>query len=323
VEEAPPVPPRRPLLWPWLLLLLLLVGAGIALAYVLTREDEEATTTDRVPAVVGLRTPEAIERLRVEGYPADIRRRVDPTRLGRVVAQQPSAGTELEPGRTVVVVVARGPNTVDVPNVVGLQVDDAFERVQAAQLRARAVETFARQAAGRVIRQSPAAREEARRGSLVTLTVSRGPQLVAVPNLSGLTEPQANAALRRVGLRPSPVRVPSREPAGRVVDQNPQAGARVRRRSLVRVNVSTGAPPPPPPPTATTTTPAQATVPNVIGQDEVAAAQTVRNAGFRVERQAVAITDPAQEGIVQRQAPPPNRRVRAGSRVILYVGRLA
>jgi beta-lactam-binding protein with PASTA domain len=304
--------------------LLLLVGAGIALAYFLTREDDEATATDRVPAVVGLRAPEAIERLRVEGYPADLRRRVDPTRRGRVVAQQPSAGTELEPGRTVVVVVARGANTVDVPNVVGLQVDDAFERVQAAQLRARSVEAFARQAAGRVIRQSPAPTEEARRGSLVTLTVSRGPQLVAVPTLTGLTEPQANAALRRVGLRPSPVRVPSREPAGRVIDQNPPAGARVRRRSLVRVNVSSGAPPPPPPPTATTTTtPSQATVPNVIGQDEATAAQTVRDAGFRVERRAVAITDPAQEGIVQRQAPPPNRRVRAGSRVIIYVGRVA
>jgi beta-lactam-binding protein with PASTA domain len=322
VEEAPPVPPRRPLLWPWLLLLLLLVGAGIALAYVLTREDDDATATDRVPAVVGLRATEAIERLRVDGYPADLRRRVDPTRRGRVLSQQPPAGTELDPGRTVVIVVARGRNTVDVPNVVGLEVDDAFERIQAAQLRARSRETFSRQAAGRVIRQSPAATEEARRGSLVTLSVSRGPRLVAVPTLIGLTGPQANVALRRAGLRPSTVRVPSREPAGTVIDQNPAAGARVRPRSLVRVNVSSGVSPPTT--TATTpTTPAQATVPNVIGQDEVTAAQTVRDAGFRVERRAVATTDPTQEGIVQRQAPPPNRRVRAGSRVIIYVGRVA
>src|SRR5918997_1057617 len=94
VEEAPPVPPRRPLLWPWLLLLLLLVGAAIALAYVLTREDDDTTATDRVPPVVGLRAPEAAERLRLEGYPAAITRRVDPTRRGRVVSQQPPAGTE-------------------------------------------------------------------------------------------------------------------------------------------------------------------------------------------------------------------------------------
>lgn len=322
MEEAPPVPPRRPLLWPWLLLLLLLVGAGIALAYFLTREDDEATTTDRVPAVVGLRAPEAAERLRLEGYPAAVTRRVDPTRRGRVVSQQPAAGTELEQGRTVVIVVARGPNTVDVPNVVGLEVDDAFERVQAAQLRARSVETFARQAAGRVIRQSPAATEEARRGSLVTLTVSRGPRLVAVPTVTGLTELQATTALRRVRLRPSSVRVPSREPAGTVVDQNPPGGTRARRGSRVRLNVSSGAPPPTTTRT-TPTTPAQATVPNVIGQDEVTAARTVRDAGFRVERRAFPTTDPTQDGIVQRQDPPPNRRVRAGSLVIIFVGRLA
>ena len=322
MDEAPPaVPPPRPLLWPWLLLLLLLVGAAIALAYFLTREDESAT--DRVPAVVGLRAPEAVDRLRVAGYPADMRRRVDPSRRGRVVSQQPSAGTELEQGRTVVIVVARGPNTVDVPNVVGREVDEAFERVQAAQLRARAVEAFARQARGRVIRQSPAAGDEARRGSIVTLTVSRGPQLVSVPTVTALTEPQANAALRRVGLVPNVVRVPAPDPRGTVVDQNPPGGARAPKGSRVRVNVSSGAPPATTTTVTTATTPAQATVPTVIGQDEATAARTVRDAGFRVETRAERTTDPAQDGIVQRQAPPPNRQVRAGSLVIIYVGRLA
>src|SRR5918992_6060653 len=136
VEEAPPVPPRRPLLWPWLLLLLLLVGAGIGLAYVLSRDgDDDGGNESRVPAVVGLPVAEAVERLRASGYPADPRRRVDPSRRGRVVEQEPDAGTELDPGRTVVIVVARGPNTVDVPDVVGSPVAEAFERMQAAGLR--------------------------------------------------------------------------------------------------------------------------------------------------------------------------------------------
>src|SRR5918999_17132 len=320
VDEAPPaVPPRRPLLWPWLLLLLLLVAAGIALAYLLTREDDDSEPADRVPAVVGMRAPEAVERLRVAGYPSDVRRRVEPARRGRVIEQRPAGGTELDPGGTVVIVVARGPNTVDVPNVVGLEVDEAFERVQGAQLRARSVEAFARQARGRVIRQRPGAGEEARRGATVTLTVSRGPQLVSVPSVTGLTEVEARAALRRAGLRANVARVPSPDPAGTVVDQNPPARARAPRGSAVRVNVAIGGtpttptPPPPPPPA---TTPAQATVPNVIGQEEAAAAAAVRAAGFRVETRAEPVTDPTQDGIVQRQNPPPNRRVRAGSLVI-------
>jgi beta-lactam-binding protein with PASTA domain len=319
-EQVVEPPPRRPpLLWPWLLLLLLLVGAGIALAYVLTREDE-SSSTERVPAVVGFRAPVAVERLRTAGYPSDIRRRFDPSRRGRVVEQTPDGGTELEPGRTVVIVVARAQNTVDVPNVVGLEVADAFERVQAAGLRARAVEVFARQAQGRVVRQRPPAREEAPRSSLVILNVSKGPQLVAVPTVIGQTEAQAVAAMRRVGLRPNVVRVPAPDPRGTVLDQNPPGGTRAPRRSTVRVNVSSGAQQTQT--TTTPTTPALATVPNVIGQDETTASQNVREAGFRVQTRAEPTTDPSQDGIVQRQAPPPRRRVRAGSLVIIYVGRL-
>ncbi len=120
-----------------LLLLLLLVGTGIGLAYFLTRDDDESSSTDRVPAVVGLREAEAVERLRADGYPADIRRAVNPAQVGKVIRQIPSAGAGLEPGKTVVIIVARRPNTVDVPRVVGLDVAEAFERVQAAGLRAR------------------------------------------------------------------------------------------------------------------------------------------------------------------------------------------
>ena len=316
-EATPAVPPRRPLLWPWLLALLLLVGAAVALAYVLSRDDEEASE-NRVPAVVGLRAAEAVERLRASSYPADARRRVDPSRRGRVVEQAPEAGTELEPGRTVVIVVARGPNTVDVPNVVGLPVAEAFERVQAAQLRGRAVQEFARQARGRVVRQRPAAGGEAPRGATVVLTVSRGPQLIAVPALIGLTEAQAGRALRRNGLRPLTVRVPSSEPRGTVVDQNPVAGSRAPRGSTVRVNVSSGAPAPGSTQTVpTTTTTGQSTVPNVVGMRDTAALSRLQGAGFQVSSTSVSSSRPA--GTVLTQTPAGGTVARRGSKVAITV----
>jgi beta-lactam-binding protein with PASTA domain len=89
------VPPRRPLIWPWLLLLLLLVAAGVALAYFLTRDED--SSENQVPAVVGLRAAEAVERLRADGYPADQRRRVDPSQRGRVVAQEPDRAPSSSP----------------------------------------------------------------------------------------------------------------------------------------------------------------------------------------------------------------------------------
>jgi eukaryotic-like serine/threonine-protein kinase len=296
VDHTPP-PPRRPLIWPWLLLLLLLVGAGIGLAYFLTRDDDESSSADRVPAVVGLREAEAVERLRADGYPADIRRAVNPAQVGKVIRQLPSAGAELEPGTTVVIIVARRPNTVDVPRVVGLDVADAFERVQAAGLRARSVEVLARQAKGRVIRQRPPAGAEARRGATVVLSVSKGPQLVAVPAVVGQTEAAATAALRRVGLRVNIARVPSESPAGTVIAQRPQGGARAPKGSTARLNVATG--PQAGGSTQTVPTTGEATVPNVVGLSDTDASARLQAAGFRVSSTPVSSTRPPRTVLTQ------------------------
>jgi eukaryotic-like serine/threonine-protein kinase len=319
VDHTPP-PPRRPLLWPWLLLLLLLVGTGIGLAYFLTRDDDESSS-DRVPAVVGLREADAVERLRADGYPADIRRAVNPAQVGKVIRQIPSAGTGQEPGKTVVIIVARRPNTVDVPRVVGLDVAEAFERVQAAGLRARSMELFARQAKGRVIRQRPPAGAEARRGELVVLTISKGPQHVAVPPVIGLTEAGATTALRRVGLRIKIARVAAREPDGVVVAQNPTGSARAPKGSTVRLNISTG--PPAGGSTQTVPTTEQATVPDVVGETEAAATRILRNAGFTVRVVDRPVTDPTQDGLVVEQAPQAGTRVQGSTQVTIYVGRLS
>jgi eukaryotic-like serine/threonine-protein kinase len=313
VDEAPQ---RRPLLWPWLLLLLLLVAAGLALAYFLAQDDDEQSS-DTVPAVVGLRAADAVERLRTSGYPADPRRRDDPARRGRVVGQDPEAGTELDPGRTVVIYVSRAPNTVDVPDVVGAPVAEAFERLQAAGLRGRAVQAFARQARGRVVRQQPAAAGEAPRGSTVVLTVSRGPRLVTVPLVIGQTEVQAGAALRKLGLRPSVVRVPNREPRGAVVDQNPVPGSRAPRGATVRLNVSAGPPSPGSTQTVPTTTTGQATVPNVVGMRDTEAVRRLQGVGLRVSSTSVSSTRPV--GTVLTQTPAGGTIAPGGSTVRITV----
>ena len=315
VTQVDQVPPRRPQLWPWLLLLLLLVGTGIALAYFLTRDDDKSSTANRVPVVVGLSEAVAVDRLRSEGYPADMRRAVNASQVGRVLRQIPSAGAELEHGNTVVIIVARRPNTVDVPRVVGLDVADAFERVQAAGLRAKSVEVFARQAKGRVIRQRPPAGAEARRGAMVVLSVSKGPQLVAVPPVIGQTEAAATAALRRVGLRVNIARVPSESPARTVIAQRPQGGARAPKGSTVRLNVAT--PPSAGGSTQTVPTTGEATVPNVVDSRDTDAVARLQAAGFRVSSTPVSSTRPA--GTVLTQSPAGGTSASRGSTVRITV----
>jgi beta-lactam-binding protein with PASTA domain len=316
VDHTAP-PPRRPLLWPWLLLLLLLVATGIALAYFLTRDDD-SSSANRVPAVVGLRGADAVERLRADGYPADVRRAVNPAQVGKVIRQIPNAGTGLEPGKTVVIIVARRPNTVDVPRVVGLDVADAFERVQAAGLRARSSEVFARQAKGRVVRQRPPARSEARRGATVVLTVSKGPQIVAVPAVIGQMEAAATAALRRIGLRVNIVRVPARGPVpeGSVVAQNPRGGVKAPKGSTVRLNIASAAAPAGGS-TQTVPTTGEAPVPNVVGSRDTDAITRLQAAGFRASSTPVSSTRPA--GTVLTQSPVGGTTATRGSTVRITV----
>jgi beta-lactam-binding protein with PASTA domain len=314
VDQTPPAP-RRPLLWPWLLLLLLLVATGIGLAYFLTRDDGASSSANRVPVVIGLSEAIAVDRLRSEGYPADVRRAVNASVVGKVLRQMPIGGAELEPGQTVVIVVARRPNTVDVPRVVGLDVADAFERVQAAGLRARSVDLFARQAKGRVVRQRPPAGAEARRGATVVLSVSKGPQLVAVPSVLGQTEADATAALRRVGLRVNIARVPSESPSGTVIAQRPQGGARAPKGSTVRLNIATG--PQAGGSTQTVPTTGEATVPNVVGSRDTDASARLQAAGFRVSSTPVSSTRPS--GTVLTQSPLAGNVATRGSTVRITV----
>ena len=317
VDHTPPVP-RRPLLWPWLLLLLLLVGTGIGLAYFLTRDDDNSSSENRVPVVMGLDVDIAVDRLRAEGYPADVRRAVNASVAGKVLRQMPIGGAELEPGKTVVIVVARRPNTVDVPRVVGLDVADAFERVQAAGLRTRSLEVFARQAKGRVVRQRPPAGAEARRGATVVLTVSKGPQIVAVPAVIGQTEAAATAALRKVGLRVNIVRVPAPGPVpeGSVVAQSPRGGVKAPKGSTVRLNIA-AADAPAGGSTQTVPTTGEAPVPSVVGSRDTDALPRLQAAGFRASSTPVSSTRPA--GTVLTQSPAGGTTATRGSTVRMTV----
>jgi eukaryotic-like serine/threonine-protein kinase len=316
VQEEVVEPPRRrrPLIWPWLLLLLLLVLGGLALGYFLTRDDDEESAA-RVPDVVGFSERMAVIRLDREGYRSDVRRQLNPNRqAGRVFDQEPDAGTEFERGEQVVVFVARGLGTVGVPRVVGMQVTEAFETLQAARLRGDAREVFSRVRPGAVIRQQPAPGTQVPRGKAVVLTVSRGRQTVTVPDLIGRTEAEAGASLQRLGLRAVVVRVPTREQPGTVIAQRPTAGQRVPRGAAVQINVSRGAPTP---------TPTRATVPDVVRRDEVTAQDILRAAGFTTQVVDRPTTDPAQDGIVLEQRPAAGQRAPRGSRVVLTVGRLS
>jgi serine/threonine-protein kinase len=85
---------------------------------------------------------------------------------------------------------------------------------------------------GKIIGTRPAVGLTVERGASVTIVLSRGRP--AVPNLDGMTEAQARAALEAVGLRLGNV---FGLPGGTVFRQTEAAGSRVRSGTAVSVFV--------------------------------------------------------------------------------------
>lgn len=156
---------------------------------------------------------------------------------GSVITTKPQPGTKVNVGSEVTLIVSKGPAPVAVPSVKGLDSGTASATIQAAGLMVSRTDSFNDTVPkGRVISISPTAGELIAKGSTVTLTVSKGPALVTVPNLRLKSEAKAIAALKSLGLK---VRV--RAPAGRnldkVVAQSAKAGSRIPRGTTVTLTV--------------------------------------------------------------------------------------
>jgi beta-lactam-binding protein with PASTA domain len=312
VVEEPPPPRRGPLLWPYLLLLLLLVLGGIAALYYFTREDDD---TKPVPAVVRLPVDEAVNRLTEEGFTTDVRQQASEAAEGTVFEQRPDGGEEADEGSTVILLVSRGPAETTVPNVVGLRLEAALDKLDEAELGAQQRGVFSEEPRGTVVAQDPSGGERAPRNSRVRINVSRGTGRVTVPNVVGQTASDAGANLREAGLQARVVSVPSAEAEGTVVAQNPPAGSELGRGESVRINVSTGQ--------GAGGGGTGAAIPDVTGLTENDAVSELEAAGFTVRVVPEPTPNADEEGVVIRQQPGAGTRGRRGDEVAIFVGELS
>ncbi len=190
-----------------------------------------------IPDVRGKTEDEAKElleaqRLQVVLAPREFSRTVPE---GTVIDQVPgpAAARETKPGTSVTLVVSKGPEPVTVPSVVDRKRADAEELLTGAGLVPKVVQVFDDVApAGIVMKQDPAGGSTAAKGDTVTLTVSKGPELVTVPDVVGESRATAERMLESVGLKAEFKTFPGR--GGRnVIDQDPNGGTRVRRGTTV------------------------------------------------------------------------------------------
>jgi serine/threonine-protein kinase len=298
---------------------LLLVGAvvGVALLVNSGGDDDpaqQATAQVAVPALVGQLQSDAEAALREAGLGVgDVTTQVtqDESAVGRVTESSPASGAQVDEGTAVDLTVGVAPDSVTVPQVVGLDVDRAQTALENAGFtgNTNTDQTDSLEPEGTVTAVDPEEGSAVAADTTVTLAVSDGD--AAVPDVTGQAQDAAQQTLRTAGFTNLTVEeVDSDQPAGTVIGTSPAAGQQATADAAITLQVSGG--------------PAEFTVPNsIVGQTEAAARQALTAAGFTgTIDTADTEAEPGQtDGTVVGSDPQPGQTVAPDGTITLLIAR--
>jgi len=147
-----------------------------------------------------------------------------------------------QPTATAVAAVTPAPDQVQVPNLVGLDQEEARRLVEGAGLQFAVVgeKHDSSMPALNIIAQTMPAGQMVRQGDTIGVVISQGPNFVSVPAIEGLPITAVEPGLREMGLNISRKDVWSRETEGIILSQEPPAGSIVSEGSVVTLIVSNG-----------------------------------------------------------------------------------
>ena len=202
------------------------------------------------------------------------------------------------------ILLLTGKSSRVVPNVVGLQEAVATTDLQNGGFNPVSEHVTAPQLQGIVIGESPRGNSHAGKGSTVRITVSDGPGLRQIPDVTGIGRLAAKRILVRDGFHVTEQTITSDTvPVFHVVSTTPGPNEQLTIGSTVTLNVSSG--------------PQKVAVPDVVGQQRDAATTLLEAAGFTVA------TTPEQsnrpQNTVVAQSPAANSQAPKGSAVVLTI----
>ena len=149
---------------------------------------------------------------------------------GQILSISPDPGTTTNHNTEVTVTLSKGPMPVSMPTLAGVTKDQAAKTLADNKLQATYKEEYSDTVpSGTVISATPDAGTELHWGDSVTVTVSKGPQMVTVPDVTGKKTDEAKKILEDLGFE---VKVSS--PLGDLLHtvrmQSPSGGKQVRVR---------------------------------------------------------------------------------------------
>jgi eukaryotic-like serine/threonine-protein kinase len=256
-----------------------------------------------LPSLVGLDQTAAEEAIVKIGAEFEVERSVfdEQVAAGTVLATSPGAGTRLREGAIVRVVLSKGPERYLVPDLVGMNIDQADAALAGVNLLLgeRSEEFSDSVPAGRIVSTVPAAGAQTRGGSIVNIVVSKGKELIALADFVGIDADQAMAELGQAGFAPTTELVFSETiTQGAVISQTPAPG-KYPRGTAVALTISMGS--------------ELVLVPSVKGLTLIAAGTALENLGLRF-----APTTPVS-GLVTKQSIAAGEKVKRGTLITLTV----
>jgi eukaryotic-like serine/threonine-protein kinase len=314
--EDPDAARRRRRNW-WIIAALVAILIGALVGIILSQD-----TTTTVPSVEGRSLKRAEEILEQRGFtvnqpPLKVHREVEP---GTVLEQDPPPAphkteescsflTLFCSKPSVTLTVSIGPGEGIVPKVAGLGVAEATKKLEKAEFEVATEQVNSSSVAeGDVVSSEPGGGNTATHGSTVTIFVSAGPQLIAVPVLVNSQRRLAVQEIRARGLVPEVVEEETDSAApGVVIKQQPSAGQEVEAGEHVVIVVAKAR--------------AMIKVPGTVGSERKQAVEEVRARGLFPAILEEEIPNEAKIGIVIRQTPKGGEETVENAEVILVVGK--
>lgn len=204
------------------------------------------------------------------------------------------------------------PSSKTVPDTTGRALPQARGLLEDAGFRVRFERVASERPRDEVVRQAPESGAEATPRSIVVLTVSGGPERVAVPDVEGMSASAAADVLRDAGLDSSTRPIASDERPGTVVEQTPASGEEVSERTVIALRIAEERDTEP-----ATPQPATVRVPDLVGTTSAEARSRLRAVGLRFTQRPGESQRPAGEVI--SQAPRAGATLREGGTVTLRV----
>jgi len=232
-----------------------------------------------VPSLAGMSQTQAASAVAELGLKVDVIQEVfsEDIPKGKVITSDPAGGGRVEIAGTVHLIISKGKDRIEVPDLVGLTVEEAAAALKKSDLKVGRVsekysDTFE---TGLLIDGIPTSGSPVRKDSTVDLIVSKGLEQIDLANFKGKTSDQAQSELTAAGLIvSSKYEYSDSIPVGTVISQTPSDVSTIGKGQKIELVISKG--------------PSKIFIPNVYSLSKLAATKILEDLGFKVEFKYIA-----------------------------------